>query len=552
VIDTLLGSEKVAESYKSIYSEIVSRLTSIEHGEWYRLAINIMFTHTITGDPRKLVEMVRVAKTREAPVESIPLVEEVELRDVLTKVHGLQEADAIDIIKDLDDIHPNIHRVRISSGGEAFFIAPVVSLVALYKRIIRDKYAWYTANSEKVLSYVSDYVHSLGKSSEFIEQMVVKSLKELEKRPHSRDKLYVYIYFNEELLSQLTPSGETSQESFDEILKDVYSFYERRHEHNIVIVIPKIKKRVLDGVSKYMAIDEATEHIINRYIVALERSAPLFTSGEADEIQRELLKLEIRDLEVEIGRRLNEAISSFTSAIISLLDKTVYYTPNGLKTVDIKLDASITESFEKQPVIYKVVDMLRSRRQRVLVDVAEKLAKWIASSGPIIFVTSPSDALPTLFLNIKEELQSRKSITLYLKEPLTLPLRKDAWVYIPPKIVKATVDPLFEQIKKEFGEKFNVVKKIEDDNEVVFELEPKRLLPREGGEEKIEIARNQREIVIQTKDIHEVIDEVAAGGGGILWIAIEVNTDSVEIIKEYLSPVKKYVRYFKVEQKRGS
>jgi len=546
VIDTLLGSEKVAESYKSIYSEIVSRLTSIEHGEWYRLAINIIFTHTITGDPRKLVEMVRVAKTREAPVESIPLVEEVELRDVLTKVHGLQEADAIDIIKDLDDVHPNIHRVRISSGGEAFFIAPVVSLVALYKRIIKDKHAWYTANSEKVLSYVSDYVHSLGKSSEFIEQVVVRSLKELEKKPHSRDKLYVYIYFNEKLLSQLTPSGETSQESFDEILKDVYSFYERRRDHNIVIAIPKIKKRVLDGLSKYLAIDEATEHVINRYIVALE-GRPLPTSGEADEIQRELLKLEIKDLELEIGRRLNEAVSSFSSAMISLLDKAVYYTPNGLKTVDIKLDASITEGFEKQPAIYKVVDMLRSKRQRVLVEVAEKLAEWAASNGPIRFVTSSSDALPILFLNIKEDLQSRRSITLYLKEALTLPLRKDAWVYIPPKIVKATVDSLFEKIKKEFGEKFNVVKKIEDDNEVVFELEPKRLPP----EEEIEIPPNQRGIVPPTKDIFEVVDEIAACGGGTLWLAIEIDRDSADTIKEYLSPIKKYVKDFKVEQKRG-
>ena len=551
VIDTLLGSTKVAESYKSIYSEIMSRLTNMEHGKWHELAINIIFTHTITGDPMKLVEMVRVAKTREAPVEHIPLVKETELREILTKVHGLREAETIDIIRDLDAIHPNIHRVRLARGEEAYFIAPVVSVVALYKRIIRDKYKWYTANSEKVFSYVSDYVQSLGRDSEFIEQIVVRSLKELEKKPHSRDKFYVYIYFNDMLLSRLTSGGETSQESFNEMLKDVYGFYERKLEHNIVIVIPKIKKQVLDGMSMYLAIDEATEHIVNRYIAALERSVPLSTSRGVDEIQQELLKLEIRDLEAEIGKRLNEALSSFTSAIISLLDKAVYYTPNGLKTVDIRLDTGITESFEKQPTINKVVDMLRSKRQRVLNDIAEKLAKWIASSGPIILTTSPSEVQPILFSIVKEDLQSRKSATLYLTDPLIAPLREGTWVYIPSKVVKVVIDPLFKQIEREFGEKYSV-KKIEDSSKVAFVLEPKRLSPEEGEKRAIDRTQSEEAVKPLAKDIYEVIDEVATSGGGILRVAIEISRDSVGIIKEGLSLIRKYVKNFEVEQRRES
>jgi len=488
-------------------------------------------------------------------MEHIPLVKEVELCDILTKVHGLNEAEAIDIIRDLDDIHPNIHRVRLAGNEEAYFIAPVVSITALYRKIIKDKYTWYSTDPKTVLRYVSDYVQNLGRRSEFIEQIVIRSLKELEKTRHLRDKLYIYIYFNDVLLSQLTSDGETSQESFNEMLRDVLNLYASKPGHNIVIVIPKIKKQVLDGISRYLAIDEATEYIINRYIAALERGVVTRVSGGHEEIERELLKLEIRDLEVEIGRRLNEAISSLTSAIISLLDKAVYCTPDGPKTVDIKLDTSITEGLEKLPTINKVIDTLRSRRQMVLINVAEKLTEVVTSRGPIIFASSPSEAQPILFSFVKDTLRSWNSVTLYLTEPRVVQFREGTWVYIPPKVIKASIDVLFKQIEKEFSNKYNV-KRVEDGNQVVFVLEPKQLPP--VKEERSVIGQIQVRAATQVpsatsaKDVYEVIDEVVASGGGILWIAIEISKDSVNVIKESLSPIRKYIKSFKVEQSYGN
>jgi len=65
-------------------------LKSSARREEVLLAVNSIFSLTITGAPEKLVEMVRVAKTR-TPPQDIPVVKEVELREIL-KVHGLSDS----------------------------------------------------------------------------------------------------------------------------------------------------------------------------------------------------------------------------------------------------------------------------------------------------------------------------------------------------------------------------------------------------------------------------------------------------------------------------
>ena len=548
VIDTLLGGADIARSYKSIYSEIMSRLVNVEHKRWFELAINTIFTYTITGSPEKLIEMVRAAKTRETPAEYIPLIKEAELRDILVNVHGLRESEVIDIIKSLDDIHPNIHRVRLAKGEEAFFIAPVASVLAIYKKMIREKYERYMGETQKVLSYISEYIESLRRSEELVEQVVVRSLKELEKKPHSRDKFYIYVYFNDVLISQLTPRGETSQESFEEMLKEARNFYERRPEHNIVIVIPKVKDRVLNGIAKYLAIDEATEFVINRYIAGLEKGI-LFAGGKADEILRELLRIELKDLEAEIGRRLNEAISSLVNAMISLLDTAIYYTPEGLRIVSIKLDVSDIEGFARLPEIRKVIDSLRSKKQRAIINVAEKLSKWIISRGPIRLIESTSDAGHILSSSIRDWLQSRLYAIIYLTDPRIERLREGTWVYIPSKTVKAARGWVIEQVEREFGTKYEVIK-TEDAKRVVIELKPKKP-PSLLGQQVPQRTERSTSVAIQqpSRDLIDVINDIAKGRGGVLWIAIEITKDSVELVKEALSMITKYIKDYKEEHR---
>ena len=191
----------------------------------------------------------------------------------------------------------------------------------------------------------------------------------------------------------------------------------------------------------------------------------------------------------------------------------------------------------------------------VLINVAEKLTEVVTSRGPIIFASSPSEAQPILFSFVKDTLRSWNSVTLYLTEPRVVQFREGTWVYIPPKVIKASIDVLFKQIEKEFSNKYNV-KRVEDGNQVVFVLEPKQLPP--VKEERSVIGQIQVRAATQVpsatsaKDVYEVIDEVVASGGGILWIAIEISKDSVNVIKESLSPIRKYIKSFKVEQSYGN
>ncbi len=564
VIDTLLGDTEVAMSYKSIYSEIISRLANAKHKRWFKLAVNTIFTYTITGSPEKLVEMVRVAKTGETTTEHIPLIKEAELRDILVKVHELPESMAPDIIGGLDDVHPSIHRVRIKGGEEAYFIAPVASVLAIYRKKIKENYEQYMSNPDVVLKYISEYVESLSRSDEYTEQLIVRSLRELEKKPHSKDKFYIYIYYNDALVSQLSPKKETSQKSYGEMLKDVYRYYEGKHEHNVVIVVPRIKYNVLMGIARYLAIDDATEFIINNYIARLEKGS-LFMRNKVDEIQRKLLEIELGDLQAEIGRKINEAISAFVDAMTSLLDIVVYYTPEGIKRESIKLNVIVNSKYGNKLDIHKAVDLLRGKKSGVLVDVAKALTDWIISSGSIRFVKSPSDAGNIIFYSIKDFLQTRLYKEIFLSDPIVEKLG-NYYVYIPPKVIKNAIGTVKARIKEEFGKRYKVVI-AEEDWKVTIKLEPLRESLLKESLHEIEVEEAEQGTVVETgivgraiveeyreegkevgkESILDVVEELAEKGG-VLWIAVEVSKDSVDVVKEALGMIEKYIKDYRGER----
>jgi len=561
VIDTLLGNEKIAMNYKSIYSEIMSRLENTEliQRRKFIQAVNTVFTYTITGNPKKLIEMLRLTKRKESPTETIPLIKEVELRNILVKVHGLSEKEVINIISNLDAIHPNIHGIRLPRGEEAYFIAPIASVLAIYKRMIKEKEGEYLTNPDKIINDIERYARSLQKDEDFVEQNVILSLKELEKKPHSKDKLYIYIYFNKPLLSQLSDKLETKEESFKEMLKEVRKFYERKPEHNIIIVVPKIKKRVLNGISTCLTIEEATAYVINNYIAKLEEDIPFTERKEEEEIvrfERELLKLELSTLESEIGKRLSEAISSFASAMASLLDTAVLYIPpKDIREVDIKLDVAGLTSFRETKVsisrIQEVLDKLRRNKSRVISNVAEKMIKWITSQSPLRLVTSISDASRILLDDIKELLEKNQEVRIFTNEPKIKQLSKSTYIYIPSRTIKTAINSAVERVKEEFSEKFEVIR-IEEGNQITIKLKPRKISPvtpqievREGVVTGRTIGEDQKTAF----GLLDVVHKIAERGGGTLWIAFEITKESIEILTDILPSLTRYIKDYREEGK---
>jgi len=530
VIDVLLPGSEQAIGYKSIYGAIADSLKSSARRQEVLLAVNSIFSLTITGAPEKLVEMVRVAKTM-TPPRVIPLVKEVELREIL-KVHGLSDSMINEVVEALDTLHLNIHRVSLASGGYGYFVVPIVSVLAIFRKMISDEYKALMGDPIKLAERICDEdLLKLEYSDEYLELKAIESLQELEKKPHSPDKFYVYIYVNKGLLTQLSEKKQTKDPPFDTMKNDAKKFLERKGAHNLVIVLPKITEEALDGKARILAADSATSYVINEYI------APLEKRGGQDEVARKLWEIELSDLKTEMGRRLNDALATFTSSMRSLFAEALYYTPKGVMSESITIDTGRREV--KVHEIQIVVDTFRKGLSDVIADASESLAEKVKQGRMVL--PSPNIALEAVYRVIEENLKTRQSASFRVDEFRIEKFMgvEDKWLYIPPKIMKQIAESITKRVEDAFKDKYEVRKRLEGKRYTIT------LVP--ITQQQIDIfpppqpQPQQPPLWSPWEALKQLIDSLAKKGG-MIWVKIEVDKESAERIKKYLSYIKDYIK----------
>jgi hypothetical protein len=548
VIEALLPGSELTNSYRSIYSAIADLLKNSNlRGETW--AVNSIFSLTITGAPEKLVEMVRVAKTR-TPPQNIPLVREVELREIL-KAHGLSDSEINEVIDALDTVHPNIHRVSLASGDYAYFVVPIASVLAIYRRMIQDEYNALMGNPAKLVGEICEELARLEYSDELLELKTVGSLRELEKKPHSYDKFYIYVYVNKDLLAQLSEEKQTKEESFNTMEKEARKFLGDRMSPNLVIVLPKITKNALDGVAKSLATESATSYVINEYIAPIEKPA-----GGQDEVARRLLEIELGDLKAEMGRRLNSALADFTSSISLLFAEAFYYTPMGVvsQSVSIKTKKRTIKDFE----IQRVVDIFRNNLNGVVFDTAKFLAENL-KQGAVILADS-NIATESVWKAIDEDLKRNQNASFrvdeYRVEKLKLKEKEDRWVYIPPKIMKEIAQIVIKRVKDTYEKEYDVKLKQEGEKYIIM-LIPKtpstpEKPPAPPSERSPPPIRHPPPILPPSPpdpwENYKDLIHSAAEKGGIIQIKMEVrNRECADRIIRYLSSIREYIKEIKEE-----
>jgi hypothetical protein len=539
IIDILLAGSEIAVSYRSIYSEIVNKLSGSMSGDKALLAINSIFSLTITGAPEKLIEMVRVAKTREVVPQHVPLISEVELRDVL-KTYKIPESEINNVIKGLDEVHPNIHRVSIAGGGYAYFVAPVASVITIYRKMIDDKYKWYLGNPNVLVNRVCEHLQNLVYGNDYSNQKVIENLQELEKTPLSKDKFYIYVYVNKNLLAQLSADLETNNDSFNAMKTDATRFLEKKKEHNIVFVLPRINKGVLGGIARYLAIDESTEYVINHYIAPLEKPRE---RREEDVVLQKLLEIELGDLKAEVGRKINEALLYFTTSMRSAFAEALYFTPKGVMWEPI----TIEPKGEKEVYVRDIrgaIDILRKHSSDIIADAGRALNERVRQ-GYIVLAT-PHDVNVTEIISrdVIDALKSQQTITLHVDEPKLERLAgdKDRWVYIPPSVMRAVIGNVVGRVKKEFEDTYEVKVKVEDEKYIIS-IESKSV-PSIPSIPSIQPTPPPE----PPKDVMELID-YAGRIGGVVWVAISVDKNTADQIKRAVSLIRKYIQESRLERK---
>ncbi|MCQ4448712.1 MAG: hypothetical protein NO076_05670 [Sulfolobales archaeon] len=546
VIDVLLPGSELANVYKSIYGAITGSLESSAHREEVLLAVNSIFSLTITGAPEKLLEMLKVAKTR-TPPQDIPVVREVELREIL-KVHRLSDSIINDVVEALDTVHPNIHRVSLAGEDYGYFVVPIISALAIFRKMISDEYKELMRSSVKLAERICEEdLLRLEYSDDFVELKAIESLQELEKKPHSRDKFYVYVYVNRGLLTQLSEEKQTKDDSFNKMKKDAKEFLESKGAHNLVIVLPRMTKEALEGKAYSLAVDSAASYVINEYI------APLEKGGSQDEIARKLLEIELSDLKAEMGRRLNDALAAFTSSLRSIFAEALYFTPRGVMSEPITLDIKRREV--KVSEIQKVSDTFRDSLNSVIADVSRALAERVKQGRMVL--PSSAIAVEVVYKVIEEDLKRYRIAPFRVDEPRIEKLMgtEDRWIYIPPKVMEQIAESVIKRVEEAFKDKYEVVKSTEEGGKkykiTIIPITQQTQQPTEISPQP-QLQPQPSPSLSPWEALKGLIDSLAEKGG-MIWIKIEVNKESAESIKKYLSLLKDYIKESKeaTEQAKG-
>jgi hypothetical protein len=543
VIDVLLPGNDLANEYKSIYGAIVGSLEGSAHHEEL-LAVNSIFSLTITGAPEKLVEMVRVAKMG-TPPQDIPVVREAELREIL-KVHRLSDPIINEVVEALDTVHPNIHRVSLAGEDYGYFVVPIASVLAIFRKMISDEYKELMGDPIKLAERIcKEDLLRLEYSDDFLELKAIESLQDLEKKPHSRDKFYVYVYVNGGLLTQLSEEKQTKDESFDTMKEDAKKFLESKGAHNLVIVLPRITKEALEGKARSLAVDSAASYVINKYI------APLEKGGGQDEIARKLLEIELGDLKTEMGRRLNDALAAFTSSLRSVFAEALYYTPKGVMSEPITIDTGRKEV--KVYEIQTVIDTFRKGLSDVIADASRALAEEVKQGRMVL--PSPATAVEAVYKAIDEDLKKHHSASFRVDEPRIEKFTEDRWIYIPPKVMEQISKSIIERVENAFKDRYEVVKRVEEEGKkYMIKIVPIAQQTQQPTETfpPPQLQPQPSPSLSPWEALKGLIDSLAEKGG-MIWIKIEVNKESAERIKKYLSLLKDYIKESKeaTEQAKG-
>jgi len=540
VIDVLLPGSELAIGYKSIYDAITNFLKSSVRREEVLLAVNSIFSLTITGAPEKLVEMVRVAKTR-TPPQDIPVIKEVELREIL-KVHGHSDSIINEVVDALDTVHPNIHRVLLASNDYAYFIVPIASVLAIFRKMISDRYKAFMGDPIKLAERICEEdLLRLEHSDDFLELKAVEGLQELEKKPHPPNKFYAYIYVNKGLLTQLSEERQTKEDSFNTMKKDAEKFLEERKAHNLVIVLPKITKEVLDGKAQSLATDDAVSHVINEYVAPLEKK-----EGQ-EEIARKLLEIELSDLKAEMGRRLNDALATFTSSMKSVFAEALCYTPKGVMSESITIDLKKREI--KVYEIQKVIDTFRKSLGDIIADASRLLAEKVKQGRMVL--ASPNTAMKVVYRAIEEDLKMSQTASFRVDEPRVEKLVDvgDRWIYIPPKVMEQIAEGIVKQVEEAFKDKYEVKKKLEEGRYIIAVI-PKTPSAIGGPPPPSQPIPSPRPDPWEA--FKSLIYSIAEKGGGMVCVKIEVkDKERADRIIKMLSLIKDYIKESKEEGVAG-
>jgi len=484
VLDALFpeGGDMVGR-YKSIYDMIMRQIGSLEGvtpetRDVAGLAVNAVFTMSVSGKPDQLIELIKAYKLGKVALEQLPAVPENEITELLEDL-GFRDPDKVSGAFHVLSGLPYVHSVRLGKT-HLYFIVPVESVVTIFNRLIDDNYRQNLVNREKLVDMLVNYLQTLPRSvGEDTSVIVVGDYGGLEQATKglNPDRMHIIAYADPELAKHLEGSLRVSpQADVDTLInewfakikqKSLAEWLEEHQRHNLAVVVPVPVEDALRGVARYHAIMEAMGRVVKDYL--LEYAS---TGSRLPEQVRRIIELELTEIHGVVKDRFIEALRQFTSAYSRALSHVYIYecniTENGLRceasSKKVEVGYRVSENVNVSDKVYgKLVDLLERFKDDGVRSLVEELARSVKSMAG--FVDSFEKARTIILGHVIGELKERGESAVSI-DMNTYPYGTKI-LYIPPSLVAKMLgsiseEGLKESLKSSPSEEFKVAKSIED------------------------------------------------------------------------------------------
>jgi len=422
-----LGSQLEAK-YRSLYSEIISEAKGDRDLVY---AVNAVFTASVTGDEKKQLEMVRqyISGGKEKRgILDIPVLRERDLQDILLKL-GIT-TDRVKLVLDkLDGLHPRLCSVR-TAEGYAYFVAPAVSVSALYKQLIRRLEGGFAQKREYITQQLTEKLQSFIVTEQNVVLELFKGVEELERINFREDQLYLLLYTDAE--------GALDEKHRGELLRKSEEFLRSKRKYNVVIAVPRFDEQSLRSAARYLAINEATLHLIDGYLRPLYQQAA--RGGELEKLELELLRIQESDVYDALARYCSEAGGELTSALSRYT--LLYYTQQGVVERQDVVLALPSAEFKPLREVARVLQQFNEHIGWCVKNVANELARRAKSAAK--FLDNRDKAAAAVLKEVEAMIRGGGQATIYAD------VRTFDGYYVPRPIVEGVLPLVQQQLRKKY------------------------------------------------------------------------------------------------------
>jgi hypothetical protein len=522
-------ADQLALQYRSAFDQAIMYARG-KNNKALEYSIRAIFTSSIVGDARKLLEAIIAAKSR---IDAkVPSADEKYIENVL-KTLGFKDEDIANAIRLLDET-PNILTIS-ARGVPKYFISPGENLYAIYLKLIEQRKKELFDQRIEVAKEIIRSLPSIAISDSWYEIRIEDYLPSKIERVDN-NKLYLYIIIN-----------TANQNEIRDWLID-------NRRYNLVVLLPDLNDEILNLIIEYRAIYDSTQEFLEQYLNLSWMLKIEVKEDTADLVNRYRRTL-IDDMIHRIRDKLSGAHTSLNRALASMLNKAYWYSPKG--SVD---QINIPIKVQRPEIPY----LRYEKAKEEIKEISDKLIRgfilgYISQLAKSLnFYYTPNEKLiDSIEEYIVKEADKRGEMEL-TSDTNILELGKDQYIIIIPKALEHVIKKLYERLKSNKDIQVSLT-----DN--VLKIS-KRKEKEEEKKERIIVEPGEQELELKPKPELKGVEEFPDPRSWIKWLferiinveSIQVNlniekVDSKEVhsIRIMLENIKRYVKESTVKTKDG-